>query len=1448
MSSEDMPAPLRVTEIAQFVRQHSCERWLRLAYNQREAAGQVPFYERLFNPLDPVLQERGREREDDWAESLRRDGVRELAISQDPHEPGDLDEVQVTAEPRQGSNGLQSVGEMTLDSESDGEYITWEQFRNRVQALGRGQEAFAREVEVSGEIGTFQITGRIDFLIIRWADDGAKLRVVETKNSRKDRTSHRIQVGVYKDLLESDLSKFPLRFENGLITDADVEGVVGRIDDTTNEIEDILTLGPLDLSQERSDVHRLLEEGGRFEEILSVGSENIDELDYRLEQKCDQCVFDVHCFPESARNRSLELLGIPPSTVRAIEEVGIESIDELAGLDLDSPEADEIRSNQSVREELSVLVTQARARVQNLPGSQDDSMPDIDEYPVISLENREQSQLPTHDQDGQQLIRVYLNVDYDYVEDRIVSLSAHLTNSQWNLETPFVEKENGEYRPNPEPVEKPPQNFDGDVQDGIDADPDDTRELEGSSVIAPRTRRWSGDYVRDTETESHLIEGFLHDLIDEIIEISQEENGYVHLYVWSQSELEHLVDACARGGTRLLNHLRQLLGCREPTEQLIYSSLRTEINNRYAVGWTGRGLTVASSLPWFGDVYHWTRNVAGTERDLEHVFEQDVFDFRSTLGLNEDGSWAGDRESADQVERFEIRSRFFDSLPLGYLHEVWNELPDAEEPGDDADTVGNKARSVIERYQRADRRDLKAYLEARTHALRWFDEHIRPKNDDITKVELELSELDEFDLGVHQTARAALDFLMLDHSVAMSQWYSDNMQAISDRVSDGRAIPISSVQYIQPDGDLIRADLDFDDLEIDTDQFRRRTSFEPGDIIRICPYSGDPNDGPTFGQLRDGSIACAIERFGWDEGTIRLEPISWPGNRYRLESRPYGDPGEYVYGHDTDMALVESVSNHPAGRVDRRLRTGLGGHVYDWFDPTGPDIPRAEPVSEGEVVAYENLLAEYIRLGDGDTLMPAQVDAALDGLHSRVHLIHGPPGTGKTTTTAMAVLLRILHRRDVGERVIVTGNTHQAVNTLLERIQMYVNLFEDAASELNFEMPSIEIAKLSSSEPDPGNEPGRGISVVEAESNYRRWNRRNEGNVLIVGGTVNAVLKDFRDLDSLSSVSEPYQVPELVVDEASMMVFPHFLALSTIVEEDGYILLAGDHRQLSPIVAHEWEEEDRPPIQLYQPYNSAFEAVKDLEHDVDVTEAELSGSALQYTFRLPPAIRALVRRLYQNMDELELHGEMADEFRTPDTTYDEPLESVWDAEVGLFLVAHDERESRLSNTFEAGLVRRMIELGENLPSDSVAVLTPHQAQRSNLEMELGGLGDGAVDVVDTVERLQGDEAETIIVSATASDPTAIGSNEEFLLNLNRSNVAFSRSQRRLIVVCSKTFLDHIPPEIEEYNSAMLWKSLRNICTESIGDMEIDEHDVEVFIPDPDSEELQDVMDGEADTD
>jgi superfamily I DNA and/or RNA helicase len=168
----------------------------------------------------------------------------------------------------------------------------------------------------------------------------------------------------------------------------------------------------------------------------------------------------------------------------------------------------------------------------------------------------------------------------------------------------------------------------------------------------------------------------------------------------------------------------------------------------------------------------------------------------------------------------------------------------------------------------------------------------------------------------------------------------------------------------------------------------------------------------------------------------------------------------------------------------------------------------------------------------------------------------------------------------------------------------------------------------------------------------------------------------------------------------------------------------------------------------------------------------------------------------------------------------------------LFLVVHDEMESTHHNVVEAEIIAKILEADTNLDADSVAVITPHRAQRNLLNQRLAQFTAGRrpVGVIDTVERLQGGERPNIIVSATESDPASISSRAEFILNLNRSNVAFSRAKNRLIVVVAKSLLDAVPAEIDDYDSTLLWKSLRELCTSVIGTETVNGYTVRIFTP------------------
>lgn len=1371
-----MPEPrptVRVTEIGEYVRYRSCDRRFKLGHDNRRLAKGLPFAQRLFNTLDPVLQEVGRQREDDWEASLRGAGLEDLT--------------------RQ-------------DEASDDRETSWDAFAGSSRSVSEGQRAYGREVKLAADLGAFRVEGRADFVLILWREGRPTLRIIECKASRRDKTYHRVQVALYGMMARRMLRDAPFRIGGVAMSPKDVECVVARIDEGTNQGYSILSLDPLDLSVEEADLERLLASDGS---LLQIVSAELDDLSYQLDVKCDGCVFNVHCLPESARQRRLQLLGVDPSVVRTLQEVGVHTIDDLATLDPSSSEAAQAREAPGFAESIAVLQRKASARRSTLPGGREDP----DSFEVEALPHAGQGQLPKHEDHGQRLVRVYLSVDYDYTENRLGALSAHVTTSDRNLHTGYT-KSAGRWRPEPGVRER--------WETGRDADGQplyEERPVQGREVVGIKASEWTGDLAQDTGVERELIQGFLLELIDAIAEEAGTDWAPVHFYVWSRSEVTQLVEACSRVGSGLLGHLRELLGCRESLEQLIYSCLQDEVDSRYGLGWTGRGLAVATSLGWYGRRYHWRRRIEDTEVDLDRLFAQDIFDFKTTLALDESGEWGDPDDDSVPKHRFEIRSRFHDSLTAPYWRAYWRTLPRAE------DVADPRLKGSIRRYNEAAQppHNLREYLRARVHALRWVEESIRFKNEEIIKPALNIARLQEFSLGVENAAQAAIDFLRLDQHVKVTDWISTHLAPPVNRVPGGRTVPLRNIEA--QGRNRLTATINLDGYGLDRESLAVRCTLGEGSFVRVSPHSGDPERGQTFRQLTGGGRTCTLDSINWETGQVELSVIpSYPETDYVLFSGGV-EEGVQFFDHAT---MDESVSDFIAGRIEAKLQDGRASYVYGWLDPEHPQLPAQDPLDEADKDRYQAIL-DGLRLRGDRTLAQDQQGAIIEGLDTKVQLLQGPPGTGKTMTTAVAIMLRALARREAGDVILIAANTHTAVDNLLQRVGGTLDAFYEQAEHEGLSAPRIRLAKVHSSRDF---DPLDGVLNIPAKPSISRVRQERRDAVLVIGGTVSALLKLTRELSNatdLSDRADGFQVPMLVVDEASMMVFPHFLALATLVTASGEIVLAGDHRQLAPIVAHDWEREDRPPAVLYQPYASAYQAVLNIAQNPAIPAEAARRSALSQTFRLPPLVCDLIARLYR-LDDIELEG-LAHDVEAATGEGGGSWSSIWGETTGLYLILHSERQSKQSNETEAEIIERLLEAAGEQPVRSVAVVTPHRAQRTMLNARLASYCDGGpVDVIDTVERLQGGERPTVIVSATASDPTAIGANVEFILNLNRSNVAFSRSQERLVVVCSESLLGYIAPEVEHYEAAMLWKSLRALCSNLLATETVDGHTVHVYTP------------------
>ena len=200
--------------------------------------------------------------------------------------------------------------------------------------------------------------------------------------------------------------------------------------------------------------------------------------------------------------------------------------------------------------------------------------------------------------------------------------------------------------------------------------------------------------------------------------------------------------------------------------------------------------------------------------------------------------------------------------------------------------------------------------------------------------------------------------------------------------------------------------------------------------------------------------------------------------------------------------------------------------------------------------------------------------------------------------------------------------------------------------------------------------------------------------------------------------------------------------------------------------------------------------------------------ALDESFRLHEDIAEFLYENIYSKDDIYFHSKRK-ELITPLPSSDRYTEAVLNPEYPIVVIEHTECKSQQFNNYELTLLEPIIQtcirhLGLN-GRNEIGIVIPHRAQKALLCQRFPNLAE--LRSIDTVERFQGDERDVIIVSATASDPDYVLSQAEFLLNLNRFNVAISRPRKKLIVIASQTLIDLLTSDLEIFEHSTIWKRL-----------------------------------------
>jgi len=419
-------------------------------------------------------------------------------------------------------------------------------------------------------------------------------------------------------------------------------------------------------------------------------------------------------------------------------------------------------------------------------------------------------------------------------------------------------------------------------------------------------------------------------------------------------------------------------------------------------------------------------------------------------------------------------------------------------------------------------------------------------------------------------------------------------------------------------------------------------------------------------------------------------------------------------------------------------------------------------------------------------------------------LIHGPPGTGKTSV--IAEIVKRLSQQ--GQRIMLAAFTNQAVDNMLKRLDKegmhdYVRLGHDRSVDNVVQKRLLKtlVMQMQSNSLEDGS-----LEVSSDEQLHIDEILRRMPVVASTTATWSSAKYAFTSLNGTGNddSDSPLQFDVAIIDEAGQLTVPAILGALRFAKR---FILVGDEKQLPPLVLSNEAAEAGLT-------RSLFSILKQRDDDYKKEHPAVMDAcvALRIQYRMHRQISDLASHMFYSG------------LLIPDRSVASRVLAITKAGIGstagtsaikravhpghpiIFVDVRGNQESTgaKSSNAEARTVRAIVAelLAHGVAEAEIGIIAPYRAQVANLRRHLfsndgesnwRGLLPNSPVSIDTVDRFQGGERMVIIISfATTTPPVAESLRRDFLTNPNRLNVALTRAQRKLILVGYAPVLATLP--------------------------------------------------------